>query len=256
MTALRFDPRPLWLSADPARVRARLGGAAVAREQALPLRDDVSTDEISPLPAMVHFDATLGRYPYTGFKAGGELPIGRDAVRRAGVEVVVAGRRYGKGSSREHSVVAEASAGVRLVIAESFERIYRQNADNVGLLTSTDFGLIARIERGEPIELEELLAGRDALTAAIVRSGGLLAYGKVRLGDAVASPTTGEDNASPAARTLFQKIVDRHTIASADTPARLAVGDGGFVRADLRFIHEYYTGMCAHMLQQAFGDAL
>jgi 3-isopropylmalate/(R)-2-methylmalate dehydratase large subunit len=46
--------------------------------------------------------------------------------------VVVAGKRYGKGSSREHSVVAEQSAGVRLVIAESFERIYRQNADNVG----------------------------------------------------------------------------------------------------------------------------
>ena len=57
---------------------------------------------------MVHFDATLGRYPYTGFKTGGERPIARDAVRAAGIEVVVAGRRYGKGSSREHSVVAEA----------------------------------------------------------------------------------------------------------------------------------------------------
>ncbi|HET7525905.1 MAG TPA: 3-isopropylmalate dehydratase, partial [Burkholderiaceae bacterium] len=95
----------------------------------MPLRDDVSTDEISPLPAMVHFDATLGRYPHTGFNTGGERPIARDAVRAAGIEVVVAGRRYGKGSSREHSVVAETAAGERLVIAESFERIYRQNAD-------------------------------------------------------------------------------------------------------------------------------
>jgi len=70
--------------------------------------------------------------------------IGRDAVHPAVVEGVVAGRRYGKGSSREHSVVAERAAGVRLVIAQSFERIYRQNADNVGLFTSTDFGLVRR----------------------------------------------------------------------------------------------------------------
>src|SRR5262245_42276939 len=205
---------------------------------------------------MVHFDATLGRYPYTGFKAGGQQPIGRDAVRRAGIEVVVAGRRYGKGSSREHSVVAEAAAGVRLVIAESFERIYRQNADNVGLLTSTDFGLIDRIAHGDPIDLDELLAGRDALTAAIVRSGGLIAYGKTRLREVAAPVTPSEGLRSPAPRTLFQKIVDRHTIATADTPPRLAARAGGFVRADLRFIHEYYTGMCAHLLHTAFGDAL
>ena len=257
MTTLVFAPRVLFLSTDPQRVRAQLGGEMLTLQRAAPLRDDVSTDEISPLPAMVHFDATLGRHPYTGFKTGGERPIGRNAVRDAGIEVVVAGRRYGKGSSREHSVVAEVSAGVRLVIAESFERIYRQNADNVGLLTSTDFGLVERIARGDAIDLDELLAGRDALTAAIVRAGGLIAYGKARLhGAAQAQQARGDDAAAPVPRTLFQKIVDRHTIATADTPARLAVGQGGFVRADLRFIHEYYTGMCAHLLDRAFGDAL
>ena len=120
---------------------------------------------------MVHFDSTLGRFPYTGFKAGDQLPIAKDSVLKAGFEVVVAGKRYGKGSSREHSVVAEMAAGVRLVIAESFERIYRQNADNVGLLTSTDLGLIDRIERGEAIDLAEIVAGRDALAANILRHG-------------------------------------------------------------------------------------
>src|SRR6185295_8864051 len=120
VTTLRFAPRLLFLSADPQRVRAQLAGTAATLPSAAPLRDDVSTDEISPLPAMVHFDATLGRYPYTGFK----------------------------------------TAGVQPVIAESFERIYRQNADNVGLLTSTDFSLIERIARGEAIDLDELLAGR------------------------------------------------------------------------------------------------
>ena len=255
MTSIRFAPKLLFLSADPASVRAQLAGEGITLDRARPLRDDVSTDEITPLPVMVQFDAALAHYPYTGFKAGGERPIARDAVRAAGIEVVVAGRRYGKGSSREHSVVAERSAGVRLVIAESFERIYRQNADNLGLFTSTDFGLIERIQRGEPIALEELLAGRDALAAAVLRVGGLLPYGRAKLRHVALRPSAAaQDDAAP--RTLFQKIVDRHTLATPDTPARLAPGQGGFVRADLRFIHEYYTGMCAHMLDHAFGDGL
>jgi 3-isopropylmalate/(R)-2-methylmalate dehydratase large subunit len=196
----------------------------------------------------VHFDAQLGRYPYTGFSAGGTRPIGRDAVRDGGFEVVVAGKRYGKGSSREHSVVAERAAGVRLVVAESFERIYRQNADNVGLFTSTDFSLVPRIQAGEAIDLEELLAGRDTLAAAVLRAGGLLRYGQaMQLRDtAPVAPDTP--------RTLFQKIVDQHALPTALTPARLSPGVGGFVRADWRFIHEYYTGMCAHLLEAALGD--
>lgn len=60
-------------------------------------------------------------------------------------------------------------AGIRLVIARSFERIDRQNADNLGLFTSTDFGLTDRIRRGEPIGIAELLAGRDAMAAEELR---------------------------------------------------------------------------------------
>lgn len=226
--------RVLYLCADPARVRAQLAGARLTRGDAGPLRDDVSTDEISPLASMVHFDATLGRHAHTGFTAGGERPIGLDALRNAGIEVLVGGRRYGKGSSREHSPLAELSAGVRIVFAESFERIYRQNADNLGLWTSTDFALLERIERGEPVGADELLADRDAQAAAILRAGGLLAF--------TPAPCPPEpDGDRPL--TLFEKIVRRHRSAE------------GFVRADLRFIHEYYTGMCAHLLARRFGDA-
>jgi 3-isopropylmalate/(R)-2-methylmalate dehydratase large subunit len=255
MSVLRFAPRVFYLSANPARVRAQLDGKRLTLAEAGPLRDDISTDEITPLPVLVHFDTTLGRFPYTGFKAGDELPIGRDAIRKARVEVVVAGKRYGKGSSREHSVVAERSAGVRLVIADSFERIYRQNADNVGLFTSTDFSLLERIERGEPIALDELVAGRDALAAAILRHGDLLAYGQARL---QAIQASGGPPAPPDDRplNLAEKILTRHMLATADTPARLQTGQGGFVRADYRFIHEYYTGMCAHLLEAAFGGRL
>jgi 3-isopropylmalate/(R)-2-methylmalate dehydratase large subunit len=229
--------RVLLLAANPALVQNQLNGAALALADAGPLRDDISTDEIAPLPAMVHFDAALGAHAHTGFTAGGERPIQRGALQRAGIGVLVGGRRYGKGSSREHAPVAELAAGVRLVIAESFERIYRQNADNLGLLTSTDLGLVARLQRGEQPTLDELLAGRDAQAAAIVRAGGLLAYGTGPDG----TDDTATDPIGP--QTLFHKIVARHRLRN------------GFVRADLRFIHEYYTGMAAHLLQQHAGDA-
>ena len=249
---LTFAPRILFLSEDPATIEAQLAGTQLKPDAAGKLRDDVSTDEISPLPIMVHFDDQLGRYPYTGLSVGAQLPVGRDAIRTAGIEVVVAGKRYGKGSSREHSVVAEQAAGVRLIIAESFERIYRQNADNLGLFTSSDFGLIERIRRGEPISLDELLVGRDAVAAAILRVGGLLHYGQLKL--RAASATAAAPTTRPL--TLFEKIVARHLLSNEDAPGWLRAGEGGFVRADLRFIHEYYTGMAAHVLDKHFGDTL
>lgn len=247
-------PRLLFLAQDPAAVRAQLAGRALGRAEAGALRDDVSTDEITPVRIMSHYDASLARFPYTGFTTGGERPIAAGAVQAAGFQVTIAGRRYGKGSSREHSPAAEKLAGIRLVIAESFERIYRQNADNIGLFTSTDFGLVERLQRGEAIPVEELVAGRDALAAAILRSGGLLRFGRRHLQAARAAPLAAD--ARP--RTLFEKIVQRHllrTPVSSDAPAP-APGEGCFVRADWRFIHEYYTGMAAHMLEAEFGPGL
>lgn len=244
--------RILFLSSDPATIRAQLGGADIGLPQALPLRDDISTDEITPMAALAHYDDVLGRYPYTGVRAGGEAPIGTDAVAAGSFGVTVGGKRYGKGSSREHSPMAERLAGIRLVIAESFERIYRQNADNIGLFTSTDFGLIERIRRGERITLRELLAGRDELASGILSCGGLLGFGRRYLAS-VASPA-GPEAAGP--RTLFEKIVARHLLDTETTHGNGQPGQGVFVRADWRFIHEYYTGMCAHMLQAAFGPSI
>jgi 3-isopropylmalate/(R)-2-methylmalate dehydratase large subunit len=252
MTKLSFSGRTLFLSADPAKVQAQLDGCRLILAEALPLRDDISTDEITPILSLVYYDDRLGAHPYTGFKAGDDRPIGENAIRTGGFGVTVAGRRYGKGSSREHSPAAELAAGIRLVIAESFERIYRQNADNLGLFTSTDFGLLKRIARGEEIDIEELVAGRDALAATILRSGGLLRYGQQRL--LTSQVNTGPEQAVESARpqTLFEKIIARHAVKTADIGI-LRPGAGGFVRADFRFIHEYYTGMCSHLLHKTFG---
>jgi 3-isopropylmalate/(R)-2-methylmalate dehydratase large subunit len=252
MTKLSFSARTLFLSADPAKMQAQLDGGRLTLAEALPLRDDISTDEITPIPSLVYYDDRLGAHPYTGFKAGDVRPISENAIRTGGFGVTIAGRRYGKGSSREHSPAAELAAGIRLVIAESFERIYRQNADNLGLFTSTDFGLLDRIARGEEIDIEELVAGRDALAATILRSGGLLRYGQQRL--LTSQVNTGPEQAVESAKpqTLFEKIIARHAVKTADTGI-LHPGAGGFVRADFRFIHEYYTGMCSHLLHRIFG---
>ena len=157
----------------------QLAGESLSLARGLPLRDDVSTDEITPVPILTHYDDKLGRYPYTGFKAG-EVAPDRRRVRcgKAASAVTVAGKRYGKGSSREHSPAAEKLAGIRLVIAESFERIYRQNADNIGLFTSTDFGLIARIEAGEAIQHRRTGRGPRRAGGGDPQAGGLLRFGQ------------------------------------------------------------------------------
>ena len=200
---------------------------------------------------MTFCDERVGDYALTGLKSGDRFPIGRGALRAGRFDVIVAGRRYGKGSSREHAPFAEKSAGVRLVVAESFERIYRQNADNIGLLTSTDPGLVDRLRAGEPITLEEILAGRDRLTCAIVRAGGLIAYGSARSFDAAGGR---EDEPAPAALTYAEKIVRRHRRTTPDTAGALEAGAGVFVEPEWRYVIEMYTGMAAHLLRRAYGE--
>ena len=135
-----------------------------------------------PLPSLVYFDERLASHPYTGFKAGARLPIGLDAVRHGNFAVTIGGKRYGKGSSREHSPVAE-RAGRHPACHRRELRAHlppeRRQCRPVS--TSTDFGLIERIQGGEAIDIEELVGDRDTIAAAVLRSGGLLLYGQERL---------------------------------------------------------------------------
>ncbi len=250
---IAFTGRILFLCNDPALITRQLEGESLSREQVGVLRDNISTDEITPTTVMTVYDDRLGDFPYVGYQAGNATPIGKGAIRKSGISVVVGGKRYGKGSSRENSPMAELSAGIRLVIAESFERIYRQNAHNVGLLTSTDLGLVDRIQRGETIPLTEFTEGHDELTQHIIRAGGLLAFSKEHLqGDAV-RPTPVETDRP---RSLAQKIIDRNLVrapwlSSDALPPK--VGDGIFLKVDWRFSHEYFTGMAAHLMHGTFG---
>ncbi|MDU4092757.1 MAG: aconitase family protein [Pantoea sp.] len=250
MKPILTHPRVLFLAEDPGKITTQLQGEQLTLASARPLRNNISTDEITPIPALAYYDERLGAFAWTGLKCAGAYPIGKNAIIHAGINVVVGGLRYGKGSSREHSPVAEKAAGVQLVIAESFERIYRQNADNIGLLTSTNMKLVDKIQRGDAITLEEIVADREISTRVIIQSGGLLAWWKTRL-QQQGMPRLAPESATVQPMTLAEKIIARHRLIKDGFP-----GDALLLRPDWRFIHEYYTAMCGHMLKRTYGRNL
>jgi 3-isopropylmalate/(R)-2-methylmalate dehydratase large subunit len=267
---VRLPGRILFLTEDPELIKRQLAGEDIPWDIKNPqnnpkLRDDISTDEITPAHICFFFDETLGEFPYTGLKCGSELPIQRGDVKRGGFVAAVSGKRRGKGSSREQSPYAELCAGIKLVIAENIERIYKQNCQNLGVLTSTNCSLIEKIRDGEEIPLSEFTAGEDEITRQIIEYGGLFQFNVARLQEKVFLPPI---ETKPRPMTLAEKIFARHMISSrvrtgipdrpSERSSELGVqavkpGDAGFARTDLRFSHEYVTPMAAIFFDQLVG---
>jgi 3-isopropylmalate/(R)-2-methylmalate dehydratase large subunit len=244
----------LFLVDDPALAARQLRGEDLPWPPGAKLRDNISTDEITPAYICYYYDERLGEFPYLGLKAGNEFPIGRGSVKAGGFACSVAGKRRGKGSSREQSPYAEMCAGIQLVIAESIERIYGENCQNLGVLTSTDFSLIEKVRRGEAIPLSVFTRGEGAITRGIIEYGGLFQYNVARLQGRVQVPAVATGRRP---MTLAEKILARHWVRdlSRDEVGVPAVraGDEGFVRTDIRFSHEYVTPMAAIFWEQYVG---
>ncbi|MBI4541687.1 MAG: 3-isopropylmalate dehydratase [Gemmatimonadetes bacterium] len=251
---VRLAGRILYLTEDPDLIARQLNGVDLAWTPAQKLRDNISTDEITPAYVCYYFDETLGEFPYLGLKAGEQFPVTRGSVKRSGFVASVAGKRRGKGSSREQSPFAELCAGIQLVVGESIERIYRENCQNLGVLTSTDFSILDRVGRGEAIPLSVFTDGEGRITRDIIEYGGLFNYNLARLRGDVLVPaiTTGR-----RPMTIGEKIFARHWVVDAaagriGVPA-VAPGDEGFVVTDVRFSHEYVTPMAAIFFDQLVG---
>src|SRR2546421_9020314 len=183
---IRFDGRVLFLTEDVSLIRRQLeAGEDLEFDAERPLMNNISTDEITPGWVCFYYDETLGEYVYVGMR---EQAVKKDEVKNGGFAVVVSGLSKGCGSSRETAPFAEKAAGIKLVIAKSIEKIYGQNSQNIGLLTSTDFGLIERIRQGEEIALDEFTTGLDPISQDIVEYGGLFNYNKARLAGEVSPP--------------------------------------------------------------------
>src|SRR3984893_1366021 len=258
-----FAGRMLFLTEDTSLIRRQLesGGqgdeaSQLERELAdrfgdddLPLMSNISTDEITPGWVCFYYDQTLGQYVYVGMRGAA---VQQHDVKNGGFAVVVSGLSKGCGSSRETAPYAEKWAGIQLVIAKSIEKIYGQNSQNIGLLTSTDFGLIERIRRGEEIALAEFTNGLDPISQSIVEYGGLFNYNKARLAGDVTPPSL---DTKPRPMNIVEKIIARHAFVKAGEIGVEAVkpGDALFAVADVRFSHEYVTPMAASLLTQSLG---
>lgn len=249
-TSIKFDGRILFLTEDTSLIRRQLeAGEDLDFDPERPLMNNISTDEITPGWVCFYYDETLGQYVYVGMR---EAAVQKDEVKQGGFKVVVSGLSKGCGSSRETAPYAERAAGLELVIARTIEKIYGQNSQNIGLLTSTDFGLIERIRRGEEIPLAEFTRGLDPISQAIVEYGGLFNYNKARLAGETVPPAI-ETKKRPM--NIVEKIIARHAFVRAGEVGVEAVrpGDALFAVADVRFSHEYVTPMAESLFKSALG---
>jgi 3-isopropylmalate dehydratase small subunit len=159
----------------------------VVEGRAILLGDDVNTDNIVPGPYLNVTDADeLGRHlleTYPG-DAGARIRPG---------DIVVAGRNFGMGSSREQAQIAMLARGVAAVIAASFARIFLRNAVNVGLPVVESPEASAAIADGDRVRIDFVagyvergrdrwqVAPRPPFMAEIVDAGGLVAWTRRRL---------------------------------------------------------------------------
>ncbi len=110
-------------------------------------------------------------------------------------DIIVAGRSFGIGSSREHAPVAIKASGIAAVVAPSFARIFHRNAINIGLPVVECDGIQDDVEKGDEIEVDltqgTVLNRRTGklfrasrypdFMLGIIQSGGLVPYTREKL---------------------------------------------------------------------------
>lgn len=150
------------------------------------LGDDVDTDTIFPGRYLAVLDP-VDQAQHLFEPLGIEL---RDRATAGGV--IVAGWNFGCGSSREHAVTAMLGAGIRLVIARSFSRIYFRNAVNNGLAAVVCPALVDATRDGDAVSAdlaaglarfpngEAKFAPLPPALLAILAAGGLWALAKLQ----------------------------------------------------------------------------
>lgn len=248
-SSVRLNGRALYLTDDISLIRRQLEGEDLVFDSDLALMNNISTDEMTPLWVCFYHDETLGRYVYLGLRGAA---VRQDEVKRGGFSAVVSGMSKGCGSSREMAPYAEKWAGIELIFATSIEKIYRQNAQNIGLLTSTDFSLLRRLLQGAEAPLDAFTRDLDPISKAIVEYGGLFNYNKARLAGEIALPSI---ETAHRPMTLVEQIIARHVFVNPGEVGVEAVkpGDTLFAITDVRFSHEPVTPMAESLMKEALG---
>lgn len=149
--------------------------------------DNVDTDQIIPAEHLVTMDAKeLAKHAFSKV-------VPEFSKKVVAGDIVVAGRNFGCGSSREHAPRALMGAGVSCIVAESFARIFFRNSINIGLplveaklavksgeVVTVDLG--AGVVRNESTGQEAGFAGYPPFVMMLMEKGGLIPYTKEMLG--------------------------------------------------------------------------
>ncbi len=152
------------------------------------LGNDINTDDIIAAKYLISTDAReLGKYCLESVKP--------DFVHKVNAgDIIVAGKNFGCGSSREHAPLAIKGCGISAVIARSFAAIFFRNAINIGL-PFLELKEVGKIQDGDLREIDlsggiikNITQNQTYKTAAfpeflqeIVRCGGLINYIKKAL---------------------------------------------------------------------------
>src|SRR3954468_13880127 len=169
------------------------------------LGDNIDTDQIIPAqylsfnPSIPEERKFFGMYANSGVPEGqaglpgGNIRFVRDNEFTSDYTVIIGGKNFGSGSSREHAPLALAEAGVKCVIAEFYARIFFRNSINGGYLLplEAEQRLVEQVRTGD-----ELIVDLDRLTVTnktknetytlkpvgdvlpIIEAGGVFAYAK------------------------------------------------------------------------------
>ncbi len=243
--------RILFLTKDPGLIRRQLLGELDLRMADLTvedLLDDVNTDVMTPAwVCFQHRPEDIAREAYAGLIVDGERIFGRDDLESGGFEIIVSGYRKGVGSSRETAVQAEKWSGIRLAVAASFAPIHAANNVNQGVLMG-DHGMLARLEAGEGIALEEFCHGRDPITRLIIRHGGLFPFARALAAGEVELPRL---STAERPMNMTEKILARHLLG--DGQRFVAPGDAVLVEVDGGYSHDFTSAQVHHFLAQEHG---
>lgn len=250
---MHLTGRVLHLVDDQAALRAQLDGQDLD-VSGLDYVYGVNTD------AMISGRACT--FGYTGeilgpyFLENFQEVVRQDDVRTGGFQVAVGGHAYGSGSSREVAVVAHQGAGVELIIADSFQRIFQENMVYSGMPFTTDRGVLTRLQAGEGIDVDSLFEALPPFFRQVARTGGLMRYGSRLLAGQI-EPTYNVDPA-PRPMNIAEKIIAAKAWTGhgrKDGIRGVGPGDQVLARAAFRGMHEYTTGMVVDLYQQEWGDA-
>ncbi|MEK7484332.1 MAG: aconitase family protein [Planctomycetota bacterium] len=254
---LQSGKKILFLTKELDLLKQQLNGTLDLQMKSLSpneLQDDINTDMMTP--AWVCFDylpTEIAKNAYAGMLKEGKRVVETDALKNGNFEGIVSHRQKGVGSSRETAVQAELYSGIQLAVAASFAPIHARNNINLGVLMTSDYKIVERLQAGETIPIEEFCKEYDPITRKIVQMGGIFTFSKAVLEQKITLPPI-QTPARPM--TIAEKIIVSHALVQNDQPTLRYVkpGDALLVRVDGGYSHEFTTAQVHQFLKEEVGE--